>query len=69
MEYTTGPGPPERARYLDKLTLIGGQDPKELDPSTWTTDDPKLLPSIFQFKTLLQTQVHITHGKPSYKIE
>ncbi|XP_061580349.1 uncharacterized protein LOC133446350 isoform X2 [Cololabis saira] len=44
--YREGLGPPERARYKDKLNLLGGHDPYELEQTTWTTDDPTILPKI-----------------------
>ena len=44
--YMQGLGPPEKARYIQKLNFIGGQDPYELSPLSWTNDDPKILPSI-----------------------
>ena len=44
--YKEGLGLQERARYLEKLSLICGKDPYELAPSSWINDDPNILPSI-----------------------
>lgn len=43
--YRDGLGKQERARYFEKLKLIGDKDTYELAPSSWT-DDPTILPSI-----------------------
>ncbi|KAM3620466.1 uncharacterized protein V6R79_023899 [Siganus canaliculatus] len=41
-----GLGVQERARYLEKLRFIGGNDLYELAPTSWTRDDPAILPSL-----------------------
>lgn len=64
--YSEGLGKQKQAQYFDKLKLIGGKDPYELAPLSWT-DDTTVLPNIsypdivspspFTAKTLNVTKV------------
>lgn len=46
LDYREGLGKNETARYLGKLRFICGEDPHKLAPSSWTHNDPAILPSI-----------------------
>lgn len=45
-ECREGLGLQEKARYFEKLQFIGGKESYELAPTSWTHDDPAILPSI-----------------------
>ncbi|XP_041840869.1 uncharacterized protein LOC121639609 [Melanotaenia boesemani] len=44
--YREGLDPQAKRRYTEKLGFVGGADPYELAPTSWSNEDPESLPSI-----------------------